>query len=271
MARPQKLGLSYFPFETDFFKKRSMKLLLKSQGSMGILLYIYIICDIYYECGYYVELDEEDIEMICYDLDMMISKFDEIIDYCIKRGIFDKELWINKRILTSKHIQEVYQKAKVNAGRQTPISVESELWLLPSQKTANHINVESNNICYNEDSSEYNCDNIDIYPQSKIKENKLYESKPQPKVVDFFKEKFGEVDLEQQSKVIMYSDNGVPDSLFEYAIAEAQKRGKGANYALAIIEDRTNNARFNLKKLFKKSDASYDLEEFEKIAWNVPK
>ena len=36
------------------------------------------------------------------------NKVSDIIDYCAELGLFNKELWQDKQILTSEEIQELY-------------------------------------------------------------------------------------------------------------------------------------------------------------------
>ena len=54
-------GLKYFPLVTDFFQDRDVRRLMLSQGEIGVLLYIYILCAIYaksYKCKYDRETGE---------------------------------------------------------------------------------------------------------------------------------------------------------------------------------------------------------------------
>lgn len=55
MARPKKSGLSYFPLDTDFFDNDSRIKILKARyRADGIMIYVYLLCEIY-KNGYYME------------------------------------------------------------------------------------------------------------------------------------------------------------------------------------------------------------------------
>ena len=48
MARPKKSGLSYFPLDTDFFDNDSRIKILKARyRADGIMIYVYLLCEIY--------------------------------------------------------------------------------------------------------------------------------------------------------------------------------------------------------------------------------
>ena len=260
MARPQKLGLSYFPFDSDFFESDMQRLIFKAQGVTGVYLYIFLMSKIFKTSGYYMYLSAEKAELYCAEMEITSYRFEEILDYFIKHRFFDGDLWRSKRILTSAYIQDVYQRGKRCAGSHTPIKVSPEIWRLDISNTANYILVEENCSTNNEDFYTKNT-------QNKIKENKVNYIKTKPKAVSLFEKSFGGVGAEEEAMLIMYADKGVPDSMFEYAIAESEKRGRGIKYALGVIANRVNNNRLDIKK---KSDVSYDLEEFESKMWEVP-
>ena len=135
MARPQKLGLSYFPFDSDFFDQMGTKLLFHSKGGIGITLYIFILTQIYRREGYYYQLDDMLIKFISFEFKISESEFNEIIECCIKCELFDERLWKENKILTSEYIQDVYQCAKKSMRRILPIKVDRDIWLLSEIKT----------------------------------------------------------------------------------------------------------------------------------------
>ena len=59
MARPQKTGLDYFPFDVDFFSDKKIRRLRAKYGNDGVTAYIYILCLIYRDKGYYAEYDDD--------------------------------------------------------------------------------------------------------------------------------------------------------------------------------------------------------------------
>lgn len=59
MARPKKSGLSYFPLDTDFFDNDSRIKILKARyRADGIMIYVYLLCEIY-KNGYYIQVDDD--------------------------------------------------------------------------------------------------------------------------------------------------------------------------------------------------------------------
>ncbi len=142
MARLTKKSLSYFPFDTDFFSKMSTRILMRTCGCTGVVLYLYVLCSIYEEEGYYVSIDEIFEKYICSEFKMTESEFERIIDFCTEIELFDKKLWNGKKILTSHYIQEVYQRAKQSMRRKVPLDVDREIWLIHPSKTLEFIVVE---------------------------------------------------------------------------------------------------------------------------------
>ena len=84
MARPQKEGLDYFPLDVDFFSNRKIKALMGRFGAQGVTYYLYLLCEIYREHGYYLQTDD--------DFDYIISAepvFDSFghLTYIVKSAI----------------------------------------------------------------------------------------------------------------------------------------------------------------------------------------
>ncbi len=280
MGRTQKIGLSYFPFDVDFYMNNESKLIVKKQGYIAFYIYIRLISDIYRLSGYYLKFSDMDVEIFCSDLDISDSEFMEYIDFFVKLGLFDKELWKNKMVLTSRDIQSIYQRCKYNNARRLKISVRSDIWLLSEEETSVHMDVNDNAdnllIIYdktglNENKTGLNEDKTGFYPQSKVKESKINKSiLKDSKVKERFKNAFPDLTLKEEAIIMMYLDDGVPDTLFDYAISEAQRFNKPCAYALKIVKDCVEKNRVEVKKQVKSSGSSYDLDAFEKSAWDVP-
>ncbi|MCM1318769.1 MAG: DUF4373 domain-containing protein [Muribaculaceae bacterium] len=107
MARIAKSGLEYFPFDIDFFQDIRIRKLIKRQGGKAITVYALLLCLIY-KNGYYMQWDEElpfiGSELSGYD-EAYVS---EVIKTCLSLGLFDKALFDNEQVLTSKGIQIRY-------------------------------------------------------------------------------------------------------------------------------------------------------------------
>ena len=68
----------------------------------------FIVNEIYRVEGCYMVMDADGLFDISDYSRMDEKKVSDIIDYCAELGLFNKELWQDKQILTSEEIQELY-------------------------------------------------------------------------------------------------------------------------------------------------------------------
>ena len=113
MARPIKLGLDYFPTDTDILKNIKIRKLIRKYRELGFVLYLQLLTDIYRN-SYFIELSDEYI----FDLADQFHKRDktilEMIDFMVEVDLFNKNLR-NSLILTSPSIQKRYFAVKGNS------------------------------------------------------------------------------------------------------------------------------------------------------------
>ena len=113
MARPVKLGLDYFPTDTDILKNIKIRKLIRKYRELGFVLYLQLLTDIYRN-SYFIELSDEYI----FDLADQFHKRDktilEMIDFMVEVDLFNKNLR-NILILTSPSIQKRYFTVKGNS------------------------------------------------------------------------------------------------------------------------------------------------------------
>ena len=113
MARPIKLGLDYFPTDTDILKNIKIRKLIRKYRELGFVLYLQLLTDIYRN-SYFIELSDEYI----FDLADQFHKRDktilEMIDFMVEVDLFNKNLR-NSLILTSPSIQKRYFAVKINS------------------------------------------------------------------------------------------------------------------------------------------------------------
>lgn len=184
MARPIKKGLSYFPFDVDFFDDRKIKELKGKYGSDGITVYIYLLCLIYKENGYYIQLDDGFNYVASADLNMDSEKIGQIINFLCKRSLFDDKLFTADKVLTSRSIQLRYQEAIKSRASKTAVSVD-KFWILEKEETQSFIqcthfqSFSENNEGFSEKNS-FNSEKNDTKKrkekESKEKERKTNES-----------------------------------------------------------------------------------------------
>ena len=121
MGRKIKRGLDFFPMNVDIASDIKIRKLIKYNKGQAFTVYSLLLCYIY-KNGYYAEWDE--------DLPFMLSEqcgFDEeyitkVIEYCVSIELFDKDLYSNKKIITSRSIQERYSNICKQGGRKNPIT-----------------------------------------------------------------------------------------------------------------------------------------------------
>lgn len=173
MARPQKDGLDYFPLDTEFFNDKDIRILRSRYGSGGVLLYIYLLCEIYRN-GYYVVADDDFISITADDVNMSCEQITQIISFLLKRSLFDDTLFKSDTVLTAKSVQKRYQEVCKNRRRETEVS--EQLWLLEKSETIGCIKVRpiSGFSCKNEGFSRKN---EGFYTEKSLKESKGKESK----------------------------------------------------------------------------------------------
>lgn len=114
MARPIKTGLDYFPKDTGSFSDRKIRRLLSEFGAKGYMIFDYLLCVIYSDNGYYVLLDDHFMFDVADALQCGIKEdlVQEVINGCVRVGLFDKDRFENAHILTSPGIQNRYLSAK---------------------------------------------------------------------------------------------------------------------------------------------------------------
>ena len=86
-----------------------------------------MLCRIYKEEGYFVRIDEDEKCLIGCDNGIDEQDVDNIISVCVKYGLFDKDMYEQYGILTSREIQKIYVKA---VEKRKEIFIESKYWLL---------------------------------------------------------------------------------------------------------------------------------------------
>lgn len=142
MARQKKDGLHYFPFDTDFFyADKRIKRLHSRYGNNGIILYIYLLTEIYRN-GYYARWDEDLIDDAM-GLNLKEGFIEQVMTFFIDRGLIVKmKIKASNNpdtIITSPGIQKRYQEAVKSLKRD--VFVNGDIWLLDEKETAACIKV----------------------------------------------------------------------------------------------------------------------------------
>lgn len=177
MARPIKKCLEYFPFDVGFFSDKKIKILKSRYGADGIVIYQYLLCEIYKENGYYLVVDEDFDYIISDDLNMESNKVKQVLNFLLERSLFDNKLFQSDKVLTSAGIQKRYQEAvKVRASKK-PIVIE-KYWLLNEEETAAYVKVthfegkSEKNDNKSEKNNSLSSEKVHKEKKSKVKESK---------------------------------------------------------------------------------------------------
>lgn len=188
MARPIKKGLDYFPFDVDFFSDIKIRSLKGKYGTDGVLLYIYLLTEIY-KNGYYLQVDDDSIYVISDTLNMTDDKIGQIINFLLGRSLFDYTLFKSDKVLTSRSIQLRFQEAVKSRASKTPIEVD-RFWILKENETQSFIKsthfvvFSGNNQSFSKNNESFSLEESHKGKESKVKEIKgeERENKPDTKV-----------------------------------------------------------------------------------------
>ncbi len=173
MARQQKTGLDYFPFDVDIFSDNKIRILRAKYGVSGISVYIYLLCEIY-KNGYYMQWNDDMKFILADELNLSYGYIEQVLKFLLERSLLDSTLFQSDTILTSPGIQRRYQLAVKSRARKTPIKVR--YWLLEKEETEPFIKV-TQNPNFSEKTMDFSEKNNNSSRKNDIKESKVKESK----------------------------------------------------------------------------------------------
>lgn len=108
MARPNKIGLDYFPLDVDFFNDEKIGAISGEFGIKGELACIKLLCAIYRQ-GYFILWNEMlQMKLIKELPGVSADLLNSIVSRLVRWGFFDKTLFDQSGILTSNGIQRRY-------------------------------------------------------------------------------------------------------------------------------------------------------------------
>ena len=108
MARPRKKGLSYFPFDCDFFADERMVAIAGEFGIKGELAAVKLLCAVYSNGYFAVWTDLLLMKMVRELPGVSAELLSQIVNRLVRWGFFDKTLFDSDKILTSVDIQRRY-------------------------------------------------------------------------------------------------------------------------------------------------------------------
>ena len=158
MARLSK-GIPYFDINTDLNDDKRIKLLRAEFGIKGFGIWIELIRQIYADEGYFMVWDRDTKLLFASDVGESGGLVDEVVNGSVKRGLFNKAVFDQFNVLTSKHIQEKYFNA---IKRRTSITeVDARYLVIPADDNIIKGNVYIKLL------------NVNISAQSRVDESKV--------------------------------------------------------------------------------------------------
>jgi DNA replication protein DnaD len=179
VARPKKEGLDYFPLDVDTDQDDKIALVEAKYGVTGFAVVIKLFMKIYKE-GYFYKWGEKEHLLFSSRVNVDINTVSDVVNDCIKWGLFDQKTYDSEKILTSEGIQKRYLDA---VTRRKEVTLEGKYLLIdPLEYVGNSkikvyiINADGKrvNVNINDSNGQHQ---VDGNPQSKVKESKGKESK----------------------------------------------------------------------------------------------
>lgn len=127
-----KTGFPFYSIDTDRYQDIRIKKLRKDYGCAGIAVYDYILCEIYRVKGCFLEWDESTAFDVSDYFGLKENVVNEIVNYCLAVGLFDKELLMSGSVLSSQSIQKRYTDMCIRAKRKL-IIIPDEYNILPEE------------------------------------------------------------------------------------------------------------------------------------------
>jgi len=107
MARPQKTGLDYFPHDTDSISDEKVDYMRMLYKNDGYAFYFITLERIYKSNNFELNVsDAETKQILCRKVSVTISELEKMILSATKIGLFDKEEYEKRGVLTSSGIKK---------------------------------------------------------------------------------------------------------------------------------------------------------------------
>ncbi len=270
MARPKKTGLDYFPFDVQFFSNKKIKILKARYGTDGVVLFLFLLCEIY-KNGYYLIWDDDYKYVVADELNLSDGLIEQVLNFLIERSLLNRILLGSDTFLTSPGIQSRFQEAVKSRAVKSPVSVISELWLLSKEKTQSFIKFTQNSDIPQNNPS-FSKNNPNNSEKNATKKSKVNESKVNKiKVCYRVPAINGDFELTQDfydELTKTYSETDIDESLkkmINFLKANpAKKRYVGNTKAYIELWISTDSrCGINLRR---QSEATYDIDLYESMS-----
>jgi len=269
MPRPKKKGLDYSPWDTNIFENDTkIDELIDAQGWSGFAVYFYLCQKAYASDGFFYRWSYANAATTARRMGGGIGSetVKQVVSVCLRIGLFDKRLFDEAGVLTSKGIQRRYMSA---TGRRKPHDFDETLWLLGDDEDVSEVNVYNNtlNVCNNP----YNSDNNS--PKTKVnktKENKTKENSsnaPAPvreellSLVSFYEQGAGTFATPYFGESLTHFEGLLGYDVVKHGIEAAFNEGKTTpKYILAILRRYEQEGLDTLEKV-ERSERQFERDQ----------
>ena len=131
MARPNKIGLDYFPL--DVHLEDGVELLEAEFGLEGYAILIKLWQKIYSE-GYFIEWSQDNALLFARKINVDANLVNSVVNGCLRRNLFNKIKYKEHSILTSSGIQKRYDEVCTRAKRKN-VTYNPSFLLIKTQFT----------------------------------------------------------------------------------------------------------------------------------------
>jgi hypothetical protein len=179
MGRKAEPGILFYRMNCGHTRNRKIRLLVNEFKGTGYWIWQCILDHAYEGKGYYFDYNKEDLEWFAADVcKESLELVEKVIDCCLRRGLFDKRLYEQHRILTSRRMQAIYLDATAERRRKgTEVEMfEEDILITFPEDTRNISIVPRNNLIPPRNNSIDPGQN----PQRRVEESKGKERKVYP-------------------------------------------------------------------------------------------
>ena len=110
MARPPKLGAEWFSHSVHAFNDSKIEILRLKHKNDGYAFYFYMLEQIYQKDNYEMDLSGDDAEDLVFimssKLSITVDDFHNILNTCLKCGLFDKNTYEERKCITSNGVKK---------------------------------------------------------------------------------------------------------------------------------------------------------------------
>lgn len=168
MARITKPGIRYFSHDTDIIQDKKVKLIKAKHKLLGYAVYMRLLEEGYRETGYFIQIDDDFNLLFSDENNIDFDVYISILNDCVEKGLFDKEIFEKYSVLTSKRMQQNYFDA---TDRRINVNfIEQYLLLNPNESYSEKVNVNIESL--NDDILNENVNTGTQSKVDKIKEDK---------------------------------------------------------------------------------------------------